>query len=30
MTPLRLAMLGLASLLTATAPAHEAADHSRP
>lgn len=27
MTPLRLAMLGLASLLTATAPAHEAADH---
>ena len=27
MTPLRLATLGLASLLTATAPAHEAADH---
>lgn len=27
MAPLRLAALGLASLLTATAPAHEAADH---
>lgn len=27
MTPLRLTTLGLASLLTATAPAHEAADH---
>ena len=27
MTPLRLAALGLASLLTATAPAHETADH---